>query len=220
MDKKRIFCIGYYPWVTICILCLFSIITFSCKDDDIPRLEEKIETLEDDINGLQSIVALQNAHRERKKIVSAGKFQDELGTAENGSVSKSSLYWLITFSDNTTLKMPAFVVKTLVFDDATNICTICLYDDQILVFNSKEMVYPTSLVVLEQEVKFLKNTEAVVEFRVNPANAIFNYDVSSEDCQIEFDMLKKKVNTYASYVTALERCRLTDRKSTRLNSSH
>lgn len=95
----------------ICILCLFSIITFSCKDDDIPRLEKKIESLKEDINGLQSIISLQNAHRARKKIVSAGKFQDELAIPENGGVAKNTLYWLITFSDNAKLNTFSIVAN-------------------------------------------------------------------------------------------------------------
>jgi hypothetical protein len=75
------------------------------------------------------------------------------------------------------------------------------------VFNKQEIVYPTGVVVMTQDIKFLKNTEVAVEFRVNPSNAIFNYHVGSNECQIAFDKING-ITTY-SYVTDPERFHLT-----------
>jgi len=101
--------------------------------------------------------------------------------------------------------VPSSVVLGVESDDGVYILT--LYDGQRLTFNGKEVVYPTSLVAITTEIKFLKNAEVAIEFRVNPSNAIFNYDVSSPDCRVEIDAAGK-LKTY-SYVTNPDKFRLT-----------
>ena len=184
---------------TIYLFCLLSIITFSCKEEkvDLSGLEKEIELLKDDINKLQSVISLQNAYNVNKKVVSV--------TSE---VVSDSTYKCIVFADNTMVRLSESIVKSLDFDDDTEEYTIIMSDDQTFIFNSREIIHPTGLVVLTPEIKFMKNTEVSIDFRVNPSNAVFNYDVNSENCQIEFDMANK-VNTYSSYVTTPEKCRLT-----------
>ena len=176
----------------IYIFC-FSLILLSCKEEADLKGEA---LLQEQINELHSIISLQNAYSSQKKIVSA--------TSEK--VNKIDC-WVITFEDNTKTQLPKSVVASLNLNDSTEEYTIKLSDGQILIFNKKEIIYPTGIVVLTQDIKFLKNTEVSIEFRVNPSNAVFNYDVLSDNCQVQFDMAEK-ISTY-SYVTNPENCRLT-----------
>ena len=170
------------------ILCAVSFFTFSCK--------KEIDDLKKEVNNLESIIVLQNAYTEKKPIVSATSPQ----------INKTD-YWQITFSDNTTLQLSKDIVESIVLNETFEVYTILLKNEQQYVFYTKEMILPTGISVLTQSVKFLKNMEVAIEFRVNPSNAIFNYDVNSGDCQIAFDMTDKV--TIRSYVTEPEQCRLT-----------
>ena len=178
------------------LLCILMFFTYSCKETDLTPLEDEIELLKKEINNMQSVIFLQHALSDQKKIVSVASV----------AIGLDNL-WTITFSDNTSVQLPKIIVESIVLDDTTQEYTVKLLDNQRLVFNKKEIIYPIGLVVLTQDIKFLKNTEVSIEFRVNPSNAVFNYDVASSDCQIQFDMTDK-LATY-SYVTDPERCRLT-----------
>ncbi len=161
-------------------------------------LEEVIDSLKDDLNKLQSVIALQQAYILQKKIVSVEKMAID-----------STDYWRITFADNSTIHLPESIVYTVELHEETGEFTITLSDGQQFVFNKTEPpspIFPTGIVVLTQEIKFLKNMEITVEFRVNPSNAIFNYDVSTKDCQIALDKVGE-IATY-SYVTNPELCHL------------
>ncbi|MDR1723573.1 MAG: CotH kinase family protein [Tannerella sp.] len=157
-------------------------------NNDINELENDINGLHKDIEKLQGVIDLQSACIGGKKIVSA---------VETSADEKD--IWLFTFEDNTSVQLPKSVVISVTKNEATSEYTIKLSNEQVLVFNSRAMVYPTSLVLLTTEIKFMANTEVSLEFRVNPSNAIFNYDVGSQDCQIELDMTSAP-KTY-SYVT-------------------
>ena len=188
-----------------CLFCFLSIL-LSCNDnaDRISDLEKELEILKEEAELLnegakkqQSIVSLFTAYNEKKQIVSAKK-----ETALN-----SAVYWNISFADNTKIEILESVIVSLSLNESTKEYMLTLYDGQIIKFNSKEIIYPTGLITLTQEVKFLKNTEVSIEFRVNPSNSIFNYDVNSENCQIQLDMAEK-TSTY-SYVTKPEKCSIT-----------
>ena len=188
-----------------CLFCFLSIL-LSCNDnaDRISDLEKELEILKEEAELLnegakkqQSIVSLFTAYNEKKQIVSAKK-----ETALN-----SAVYWNISFADNTKIEILESVIVSLSLNESTKEYMLTLYDGQIIKFNSKEIIYPTGLITLTQEVKFLKNTEVSIEFRVNPSNSIFNYDVNSENCQIQLDMAEK-ISTY-SYVTTPEKCSIT-----------
>lgn len=182
----------------IYIFCVLSILTFSCKDNktDLSELEKEIESLKEDINKLQSVVALQNAYQEKKEIVSITKSENQ----------KEGNSWVITFTDNTTVQLPESVLNVYNLDEETAEYVLQLSNGQELIFNTKEKIYPTGIVLLTKEIKFLKNTEVSIEFRINPSNAIFNYDVASTYCQIKLDMAD--ASTY-SYVTTPENCDIT-----------
>ena len=176
----------------------FLLLLLSCNEDktDLSGLEKEIEALKGDINKLQSVISLQNAYSSQKKIVSA--------TSETIG---NEAYCIITFADNTKVQLPKSVIQSLSVNESTNEYTVILSNGQILIFNSDEIVIPTGLIAITQEIRFLKNTEATIEFRVNPSSAVFNYDVLSENCQIQVDMAEK-INTY-SFVTKPENYRLT-----------
>jgi hypothetical protein len=179
------------------VLFVFSVMTFSCREIcDLSGLEEEVEMLKEDINKLQSVISLHVAYSSQKKIVSITE-----------KTVNNSGYWVITFSDNTSIPLSKSVVISWTENIITEEYEIILSNDQAFVFNYKEIIHPTGIVILTQEICFMKNTEVTIEFRVNPSNAIFNYDITSDDCQIAFDMASESL-TY-SYVTEPERCRMT-----------
>ena len=183
----------------IIYLFCFFLILMSCNDneDRITELEKEVENLNEEANKQQSIIKLLSAYNAKQQIVSVKK---EISL-------NSAAYWNISFADNTAIQLYESAVVSFVFSDITKEYSITLYNGQVIVFNSKEIIYPTGIVSLTQERKFLKNTEVSIEFRVNPSNAIFNYDVLSENCQIQLDMAEKS-STY-SYVTTPDNFRLT-----------
>ena len=174
--------------------CILSLFTVSCTD--LTPLEDEIEQLKEEISNLQSVISLQQAFSDQKIIVSV-----------TSATIETADYWILTFADNSTVQLPEAVVESIDLNGTTQEYTVKLLNDQQLVFNRKEIIYPTGLVILTDDIKFLRNTEVSIEFRVNPSNAVFNYNVNSSDCQITFDMADK-ILTY-SYDTNPERCRLT-----------
>ncbi len=179
---------------TILIICFLSIFAFSCRDKtDLSGLEGEIEILKNDLTNLQSVISLQGASNAQKKIVSA-----------TSSIIDMADCWLITFADNTTIHLPKSIVKSLDLDKNTEEYTIELSDGRTLVFNSKEIVYPASIVLLTQQISYMRGTEIMFEFRVNPSNAIFNYDLTSEHCDIAIDKIAE-VKIRSSYVNTPER---------------
>lgn len=66
---------------------------------------------------------------------------------------------------------------------------------------TNDKVYPTSISIISSStVKMGFGQTRTIDFRVNPSDASFNYDVESADCEIELDYLG--ANTKSGYVTA------------------
>ena len=90
------------------------------------------------------------------------------------------------------------IIESIQRDDLTNIVTITMSNGSSFVFN-KDYAVPASIAVLTTKPVMLgAGSTATVEFRVNPSNAKFNYDVESPDCEIELDFIG---STRASYTT-------------------
>ena len=97
------------------------------------------------------------------------------------------------------------IVDSITQDDLTNIITITLGNGKTFVFN-KEYALPASIAILSTKGIVLgAGTTAQIEFRVNPSNAKFNYDVESQDCEIGLDFIG---STRAGYTTAPENYKL------------
>lgn len=90
------------------------------------------------------------------------------------------------------------VIASMTQDDKTHVITMTLADGSIFTFNM-HYVSPTSIAILSVNPVYLSlGTQASIEFRVNPSNALFN--LSGDDCQIELDKVGT-VQTRSSYVT-------------------
>lgn len=90
------------------------------------------------------------------------------------------------------------VIASMTQDDKTHVITMTLADGSTFTFNM-HYVTPTSIAILSVNPIYLSmGTQASVEFRVNPSNALFN--LSGDDCQIELDKVGT-IQTRSSYVT-------------------
>lgn len=98
------------------------------------------------------------------------------------------------------------VLSSISQDDVTKVITLTLANGESFTFNM-EFNIPTSIAILTtSDVVLGKGTSASFEFRVNPSSALFDYDVTSEDCAIELDQVG--VSRVSSYVTAPTHYRL------------
>ena len=182
----------------ICVFCLLFVFAFSCKEKtDLSGLENEMEYLKENISKLESVISLYSAYGTQKEIVSA--------TERN---INNSDYWVITFADNTIINLPKGAVKALNTNEDNSEYTIELLDGQFFSFNRKEIILPTGIVLLTQSLSYMRGVEVMFEFRVNPSNAIFNYDLESEDCNIFLDKIGE-VKTYSSYINTPEEYTLT-----------
>ena len=61
---------------------------------------------------------------------------------------------------------------------------------------------PTSIAILNSQPLFMETSGVkVVDFRVNPSNAEFKYDVSSNDCEISLDLVGPNTRNYVKEPT-------------------
>lgn len=90
------------------------------------------------------------------------------------------------------------VVTSFTEDDTAHTMTITLADGSEFTFHMT-YITPTGIVILSaQPVRLVCGSSNSIRFRVNPSNAIFNYDLTSEDCEIELDC----IGTRSGYATA------------------
>lgn len=91
------------------------------------------------------------------------------------------------------------LVISMTKDKVRNTFAITLADGTEFTFN-KEDELPASIAILTTQNLYLaKGGTVSFEFRVNPSTAIFNYDVDSDNCEIELDRVG--VSRSSSYVT-------------------
>lgn len=89
------------------------------------------------------------------------------------------------------------IISSLTQDNATGVITITMANGDSFTFNHKKTI-PSSIAILNTK-PLLIGKEGVVsfEFRVNPSNASFNYNVESDSCEILLDLVAET----KSYVT-------------------
>ena len=94
---------------------------------------------------------------------------------------------------------PSKIIHSITQSDIDHSITITMADGSSFTFN-KEYIMPTGIAILAtRPVLLASGSTASIEFRVNPSNALFNYDIASDSCQIELDCIATRAG---SYVTA------------------
>lgn len=94
---------------------------------------------------------------------------------------------------------PANIIQSIQQNDLTCHITITLNDSTSFTFKKSHAEASGIVLLTTQGIKLGKEATATIEFRVNPSNATFNYNIGSPDCQIELDLVCK---TRTSYTTA------------------
>ena len=93
----------------------------------------------------------------------------------------------------------AKVLHGVTQDDNTREITLTMADGKSFTFNQTPRI-PTSIAILRtQPVKIGEGEVATFEFRVNPSNAVFNYNVEDPNCEIFLD---KVAELRSSYITS------------------
>jgi len=186
------------------ILSIFSLYNLtSCQELD--GINGRLDKLETAVSETQSAIkSLQEAYNQGKTIKSVMPLID---TKSGG--------WLIVFSDNSEIRVVNGVdgvdgvngvdghdgqISSISQDDQTHVVTITLIDGSVLTFNM-HIVTPTGIAVLTVNPIYLsEQTQAALEFRVNPSNAVFSF--SEDSCQIVLDKVGiAQEQTRSSYVT-------------------
>ena len=90
------------------------------------------------------------------------------------------------------------IISSITQDNATGAITITMANGDSFTFNKKKVI-PSSIAILGTK-PLMIGKESVVsfEFRVNPSNATFDYNVESEGCEILLDLVLET----RSYVTS------------------
>ena len=96
------------------------------------------------------------------------------------------------------------ILQSIVKDENSQVITLTTMDKKTFSFNL-DVAYPTGIIMLSAKTESTPYAITTFEFRVNPSNATFNYDVTSSSCQVELDLASK---TRASYVTKPENYKL------------
>lgn len=94
----------------------------------------------------------------------------------------------------------ANAISSISQDDQTHIITLVMADGSIFSFNL-DVAYANSIVLLSTNLPIGYRSISTFEFRINPSNAVFNYDVENGNCQIELDKVGNTRAVANSYVT-------------------
>ena len=95
---------------------------------------------------------------------------------------------------------PSKIIHSITQSDTDLSITITMADGSSFTFN-KEYIMPTAIAILStRPIVLASGTTASIEFRINPSNALFNYDTTSDSCQIVLDCIYS-TRSAGSYVT-------------------
>lgn len=94
------------------------------------------------------------------------------------------------------------IISSITQNNADCSITITMANGDSFTFNRKRVI-PSSIAILQTKPLMIRNdADATLEFRVNPSNADFNYNVNSEECDIYLDLVvetKSYVKTPSNY---------------------
>lgn len=173
-------------------IMLIAMLLSGCTDLD--EVNGRLDRLETQVADLQTAVALLQKASEEGKVIS------EVVPVDTGNGG-----WEISFSDGTAITLlhgadgADGIISSLEQDEANNRIIFTLADGQVFAFNLT-YVAPTGISVLAVRPVCLGwGGQASIEFRVNPSNANFNYNVESDQCEIGLDSIG--CVTRSSYVT-------------------
>lgn len=182
----------YLKKIILLSLLFATIGMTACSDikDDIKELQSDIEILKDASKQLQ-------------------KAADEFKTIKNVETLTDAEGWDVIFTDGTFIRLENTYsgIVSIKQDAVTKVMTITMKDGTELTFNMEE-IHPTGIVALGQKISLFPNSIKTFEFRVNPSNAQFDFDVESEGIAIQLDVIKSTRSTADSYVTPSEHYKL------------
>ena len=102
---------------------------------------------------------------------------------------------------------PSHLIYGIMEDDVAHTMSLTMQNGKTYTFD-KVYNTPTSIAILTNRILIGDGTTQAFEFRVNPSNATFNYDVTSDDCEIELDLVGQ-TRSADSYVTVPTNYKLT-----------
>lgn len=82
---------------------------------------------------------------------------------------------------------PSTVINSIVEDEKASLITITMADGSSFTFGKLRVVV-TGIALLTTEAVYISDSAAIT-FRINPQNALFNYDVNSDSCDIALDRI-------------------------------
>ena len=96
----------------------------------------------------------------------------------------------------------ANIISSITQDKSTGVITIIMANGDFFKFNQKKII-PSSIAILGSEPLMIgKEGTVSFEFRVNPSNASFDYNVESYGCEIHLDLVaeaKSYITTPSNY---------------------
>lgn len=166
----------------------------ACSDLD--DVKSDVKDLQEEVSSLQGIVSqLQTALQSGKLVKSVEPLADVSAGGWNIQFSDGSAIRVVNGTDSENKAIIAGVVK----NEESRIITLTLVDGSSFSFNL-DISYPTGIVVLANEIYLYKNAVTTFDFRVNPSNAVFDFDVEGGNSSVELDLVGT-TRTAASYVT-------------------
>ncbi len=214
MKEKHLFRVTFAWLAMICALLTVSCTDLTDVENDIKKVEEDITALQEKITTLEeAVTSLRTAYESGKVIEKVEPVSEE-----------DMKGWKITFVDGDVITVMSevieieepeptepegVIIKSIVQDPMTGIVTIELIDGTKFEFDLS-VTFPTSIVLLNEELKLDAEQTGSFEFRVNPSNATINYDVTGENPQVMLDLISSVTRAdAASYVTAPSNYKLT-----------
>lgn len=170
--------------------------TISVMDAKLAVIEKSIQDYDEATK--KEIEELKSAIEEQKKDITEAyqKAIEEAISKNNGVIDKKIQDAITEVNERIDTEIAAITEQlTVVFSrlDAIDACLLEIY-------GLLKKVYPTSISIISSStVKMGFGRTRTIDFRVNPSDASFNYDVESADCEIELDYLG--ANTKSGYVT-------------------